>query len=62
MEVKKRNLDKKARIWLKSSTSTVQKLVQAPHLEDNLIKKNPSTLPQPVALHKASSALPLRAK
>lgn len=42
MEVKKRNLDKKARIWLKSSTSTVQKLVQATHLEDNLIKEEES--------------------
>jgi len=42
MEVKKRNLDKKARIWLKSSTSTVQKLVQATHLEDNLIMEGES--------------------
>lgn len=56
MEVKKRNLDKRARIWPKSSTSTVQKLAQATHLKDNLIMEGDSRclyLCQPLCIRQA---------
>ena len=44
MGVKEWNLEKTARIPLKSSTSTVQKLVQATRLEDSLIREGESPL------------------
>lgn len=44
MGVKEWNLENTARILLKSSTSTVQKLVQATRLEDSLIREGESPL------------------